>query len=318
MQKWDFYIWQQAIGVMVFLGAVAAVALSCARIVVDSVYNRLAKKPQKILGKRDKTIIVLSIIGAFCIAYGYFIEPYWLSVETVELHSSRLKPSSSPLRIVQISDVHSDPKTRLEEKLPGVIRDLKPDLIVFTGDAINCPEGLPIFRQLMQSLAEIAPTFAVKGNWDSRNFKDLDRFGKTGATELDGTPYELLVGDNTICIAGLPVDTGKSVQESLTNIPADEFKIFLFHYPDCLQEVSENHVDLYLAGHTHGGQVALPFYGALVTVSAFGKKYEHGLYKMNETYLYVNRGIGMEGGKAPRVRFCARPEVTLFEVFSSR
>ena len=105
---------------------------------------------------------------------------------------------------------------------------------------------------------------------------------------------------------------------ALSRIPRDEFKIFLFHYPDCLEEMAQNNVDLYLAGHTHGGQVAMPFYGALMTVSAFGKKYEHGLHKMGETYLYVNRGIGMEGGKAPRVRFCARPEITLFEVFSSR
>jgi predicted MPP superfamily phosphohydrolase len=119
-------------------------------------------------------------------------------------------------------------------------------------------------------------------------------------------------------VTGLPVDTGKSVHEALTNIPNDEYKIFLFHDPDCLQEIAENHVDLYLAGHTHGGQVALPFYGALMTVSAFGKKYEHGLHKMDDTYLYVNRGISMEGGMAPRVRFCARPEVTLFEVFSRR
>ncbi|MDR3615935.1 MAG: metallophosphoesterase [Candidatus Obscuribacterales bacterium] len=303
---------------MTFLAVVAVIAFSCARIGLEYIYHRLTKKPQKVLGKRDKTVIVLGIFGALCIAYGYFIEPYWLSVETVQLYSSKLKASTKPLRIVQISDIHSDPTARLEEKLPTVIRDLKPDLIVFTGDAINCPEGLPIFRKLMQSLAEIAPTFGVKGNWDSRFFRDLDRLGKTGTNELDGNPYQLLVGDNTICVTGLPVDTGKSVHEALTNIPNDEYKIFLFHYPDCLEEMAENHIDLYLAGHTHGGQVALPFYGALMTVSAFGKKYEHGLHKMGETYLYVNRGIGMEGGKAPRVRFCARPEVTLFEVFSSR
>ena len=54
-------------------------------------------------------------------------------------------------------------------------------------------------------------------------------------------------------------------------------------------------MDLYCAGHIHGGQIALPFYGALVTLSKYGKRFEAGLYRVGETWLYVNRGIGMEG-----------------------
>lgn len=88
----------------------------------------------------------------------------------------------------------------------------------------------------------------------------------------------------------------------------------MYHSPDLVEDLPPNAVDLYVAGHTHGGQVALPFYGALVTLSRFGKKYEAGLYHVGDTTLYVNRGIGMEGGPAPRVRFCARPEITVFEI----
>jgi len=73
-------------------------------------------------------------------------------------------------------------------------------------------------------------------------------------------------------------------------------------------------VDVYLCGHTHGGQIALPFYGALTTLSKHGKKYEAGLYHEGNTRLYVNRGIGLEGGKAPPMRFFARPEITVFEI----
>ncbi len=60
--------------------------------------------------------------------------------------------------------------------------------------------------------------------------------------------------------------------------------------------------------------MALPLYGALVTLSKFGKKYESGLHREGQTWLYVTRGIGMEGGPAPRVRFFARPEVTVIEL----
>lgn len=59
----------------------------------------------------------------------------------------------------------------------------------------------------------------------------------------------------------------------------------------------------------------MPFYGALITYSKFDKKYESGLYKVKDTWLYVNRGIGMEGGNTPRVRFCSRPELTIIEVY---
>jgi hypothetical protein len=73
-------------------------------------------------------------------------------------------------------------------------------------------------------------------------------------------------------------------------------------------------VDLYLSGHTHGGQIALPLYGAIITLSKFGKKYESGMYTVGDTILYVNRGIGFEPRPAPPIRFCARPEITVFDI----
>jgi predicted MPP superfamily phosphohydrolase len=92
----------------------------------------------------------------------------------------------------------------------------------------------------------------------------------------------------------------------------------LYHKPDLVPEISARRFDLYLTGHTHGGQVALPVYGALITLSKFGKRYESGLYREGETAIYVNRGIGMEGGAAPRVRFCAKPELTVIELRPAR
>jgi predicted MPP superfamily phosphohydrolase len=101
----------------------------------------------------------------------------------------------------------------------------------------------------------------------------------------------------------------------LAQVPKEAFSIFLYHYPDEIHSVSGK-VDLYCAGHTHGGQVALPVYGALLTLSRFGKQFESGLFEVGGTTLYVNRGIGMEGMRAPRVRFFARPEITVYEISS--
>jgi uncharacterized protein len=189
----------------------------------------------------------------------------------------------------------------------------KPDLIVFTGDAINSPGGAPVFRRLMTALAKIAPTYAVRGNWDAWYWSKVDLFTGTGAVELDGVLLGKAAGV-PIAIVGLPVTQEDRLPEMLATVPRDAFVLLLHHYPDEILTAQAGQVDLYCAGHTHGGQVALPFYGALVTLSKYGKEYEAGLYREGDTWLYVNRGIGMEGGPAPRVRFCARPELTVIEL----
>ena len=88
-------------------------------------------------------------------------------------------------------------------------------------------------------------------------------------------------------------------------------RILLYHAPDLMVEASQHEVDLYLCGHTHGGQVRLPGYGAILTSSQLGKRYEMGLYRSGRTQMYVSRGVGLEGLSAPRVRFLAPPEITL-------
>jgi predicted MPP superfamily phosphohydrolase len=92
--------------------------------------------------------------------------------------------------------------------------------------------------------------------------------------------------------------------------------LFLYHYPypDVVPAADQRRVDLLCSGHVHGGQIALPFYGALVTLSKYGKQYEAGLYRAGPMWMYVSRGIGMEGSRSPRVRFCSRPEIAVIDV----
>jgi predicted MPP superfamily phosphohydrolase len=80
------------------------------------------------------------------------------------------------------------------------------------------------------------------------------------------------------------------------------------------EAAAEEKVDLYLAGHTHGGQIRLPLFGAVFTASSYGKRYEQGLYEIGETTLYVSRGLGMEGQGAPRARFLCPPEIVAVDL----
>lgn len=103
----------------------------------------------------------------------------------------------------------------------------------------------------------------------------------------------------------------------MAQMPAKGPAILLYHCPepDIIDAKYAPRIDLMVAGHIHGGQVALPLYGALATLSRFGKQFEQGFYADAQGLpLYVSRGIGMEGGDMPRVRFAARPELAVIEL----
>jgi predicted MPP superfamily phosphohydrolase len=293
------------------MAAVAAIFLGAAGVAVYWLVAKLRRRPAN-LSRAAKIILVAGAIGLGCVADG-FIEPYWPAVTHVEIKTNKFPKGSSRVRIVQISDLHSETPPRLEEKLPAIIAKQKPDLIVFTGDSVNDAEAIGLFRTLMSALARIAPTYVVRGNWDPAD-RSQALFGDTGVTELQGIPVRLKFGGNSIVISGTATDDPISVHAALLYIPKSEFRIFVHHFPDRIYEVAREEVDLYLAGHTHGGQVALPIYGALVTFSRFDKQFEAGLYTVDKTRLYVNRGIGLEGGRAPRVRFWSRPEITVLDI----
>ena len=105
-----------------------------------------------------------------------------------------------------------------------------------------------------------------------------------------------------------------ALQSLSAQIPPDAYSLLLYHTPDLIETASAAGTDLYLAGHTHGGQIRLPFYGALVTLSAYGKQYEMGQYQLGPTTLYISRGLGMEGLGLPRARFLCPPEIVLLEL----
>jgi predicted MPP superfamily phosphohydrolase len=281
------------------------------------------RKPAR-LSPISRGLLLFGVAIVLCFAYAMFIEPFWLDVTHIELHSKKIPAGSRGFRIAHISDLHSDPQARLEEKLQATIAAEKPDFIVFTGDCLNSEGGLANFKNFIAATSSIAPTFVVKGNWDAWYFRKLNAFENSGAVELNGKVHEFIENEIPISIAGFAVKPDREAEpeggqialsKTLGEVSSKKtFSIFLYHYPDLIEEVSEHKVDLYLSGHTHGGQVRLPVYGAIVTLSKYGKKFESGLYRVRDTALYVNRGIGMEGGIAPRIRFLCRPELTIIDV----
>jgi predicted MPP superfamily phosphohydrolase len=261
----------------------------------------------------ERGVYVLAALGVILLAYA-FVEPYWPEVVRVRIQARGLA-RDRPIRIVQLSDLHCDSAPRLETRLGALVASLKPDLIVFTGDAINDDRGAPdVFRACMADLARVAPVYAVRGNWDVWWFGRVDLYGGTGARLLENEALPVSVVGQEIWVAGVSVDSEFRIPDVLSAVPRDRFCLFLHHYPAAAGAAAKHGADVHLCGDTHGGQIRLPLLGELVRIHRGGVWMPTGLHSVDGMPLYVNRGIGMEGGHAPRVRFACRPEVTLIEV----
>jgi len=304
----------QVVSVLIFVGVIFAVYAAEASLIIGVVKSRRRGQgiPKRFWSSRAIIIHLLTTAGVICLLYGYFIEPYWVEVKKVEISTSKLHQTT--MRIVQISDTHCAIRPLNEKKTVEIINGLKPDIIVFTGDSANNSRGLKRFKETMGKLEGRLGKFAVRGNIDVYLWPGADIFGGTGFVELDGNSIEIDKNGEKIWITGVSCEKEDKIGDALKKVPEDCFSIFLYHFPDLAEDLNGLNVDLYLAGHTHGGQIDLPFYGAVITLSKFGKRYESGEYKVGNTVLYVNRGLGLAAGINPKMRFFARPEITVFDL----
>jgi predicted MPP superfamily phosphohydrolase len=245
----------------------------------------------------------VAVFGILSCLYALNIEPFWIETRTVFVESSKLR---APLRIVLLSDLHAEGDGLVAE-LCERIAPQKPDLIFIAGDFLDAPEGKPELQQAITCLATLAPLYGVLGNHDRSN---TDLVGLP-ITLLDGDVLSLTTNGNQLLLGGSAF-WGREEYRALQTLSRQEgFRIFLHHAPDRVEEAHAAQVDLYLAGHTHGGQIALPGYGALITFSTSGKRFEQGLHKLGDTNVFVSRGIGTTFFRA---RFGARPEISVIEL----
>ena len=265
---------------------------------------------------------VFNLVVSGCLVDGLVVEPLSIQPESVAIVSDNWQTEAAPLRIVHISDTHIERFTRRERGAVQMVNDLDADLILMTGDYLNIsflrdPQARQAFRDFVGQLRSRNGIYAVWGNTDVPMWRD-ELVAGLDMTILEDEIATFQINGQPISLVGLNVHQHsidkdiKKLQQLAPRLPQDSFNILLYHTPDLMPEVVDtDQFDLYLAGHTHGGQIRLPWYGAIVTASIYGKRYEAGLYQEGRTVLYVSRGLGFEGGSAPRVRFLCPPEITV-------
>ena len=269
------------------------------------------------------TVIAAQFILLALAFYGLYIEPFRLTVTEVRQKAPAFFPDR-PLRIIQLTDLHIERVTIRERAMLEKVNELQPDIIVLTGDYINQeylddPVALEEARTLLAQLSAPYGVYAISGSTDNYALSSALFDGLENVRLLWNTVAPVPFPGGTLYLVGVSMNGDGNLDRQmlidlLAEHPADGYYVLLYHSPDLIETAAEQNISLFLAGHTHGGQVRLPFYGAIITFSDYGKKYEMGEYHVGPTTLFVSRGIGMEGLGLPRIRFLCPPEIVVVDL----
>jgi predicted MPP superfamily phosphohydrolase len=291
---------------------------------------------------RAKTLLgATAVAGALGIGYGAIIERNWFVLRQLEVPV--LPPGTSPLRLLHISDTHLTPGRHRLLSFVRSLDALEPDLVVNTGDSIAHKDAVQPLLDALGPLLDRPGVFVYGSNdlhspvpknparylWRTsqgdhkRHHPDLpyaelgDSLEAAGWLNANNQRGRIKVGDLDIEVAG--VDDSHIHRARYDDIagPADpsaDLRLGVLHSPEpeILDRFASDGFDLLLAGHTHGGQLRLPGFGALVTNCGIERSRASGLHHHlvdGDAWLHVSAGLGTSPF-AP-VRFSCRPEATL-------
>ncbi len=235
------------------------------------------------------------------------------------IHEKRIKtprmPAGCELRIVHLTDLHMSGRITKKyfEQLAEAVNALEPDLVLITGDLVECEQCLSWLPDTLGRLRAAEGVYFVLGNHDRRidHQRLLHALGAQGLIHVGGTCRELTVRGTPVAIAGnelpwfgpSPMATDLPPRDS-NGLP---LRLLLAHTPDRFAWACGHDFDLVLAGHNHGGQVRLPLLGAILAPSLSGVRYASGSFRRGNTVLHVSRGTG---GLTP-FRWNCPPEIVL-------
>ncbi|HXF09699.1 MAG TPA: metallophosphoesterase [Desulfuromonadaceae bacterium] len=251
------------------------------------------------ISRRKFITASLLAVPAAIVADAKWIEPNWLKVR-------KLKIGDNPTRrFIYFTDLHYKGDRAFVEHVVKKINSFSPDFVCFGGDIMEEGKFLPEALELLSGIK--SPLFGVPGNhdyWSKVPFGGITKcFHDTGGAWLLDQSRVV----NGINIIGA---TCKSSNDRLPVLEPNAKNVLLMHYPAWFKRLPDRRFDLMLAGHSHGGQVRIPFYGAIIV--PFGvDEYDLGFFQTQSGPLYVNPGIGWFHID---VRFNCRPEITVIEI----
>jgi predicted MPP superfamily phosphohydrolase len=238
-------------------------------------------------------------------------------VREIQLTYDNLPESFCGFKMLHLTDLHADGLMGLADAISERLRGLEVDLCVMTGDYRYesrgpCHDVYPPMEYILKSVNARLGVIGILGNHDvSEEVPALERLG---VRMLINEALELRRDRESAWVIGLddPHYYGcDDLPAALRDVPSEAFKILLVHTPEIIKEAEEYGVDLYLCGHTHGGQICLPLIGPIVINANCSRAYARGVWKYKNLQGYTSPGVGTSG--VP-VRFFCPPEIGLIEL----
>ena len=234
-----------------------------------------------------KVLAVLFLIVALIIAfifYGTTVSVTNVTIVNQTIESSKISEETSNLKIAFISDIHYNHFMNYErlENMIEKINANKPDMILFGGDLFDDPSTYPPTEESQQELITLLKSLQA----------DLGKFAVLGEEDHE---HLLITKNNATAVNLIGIDSqiggNPDISLAFENVDTSAYTIVLTHAPDIVNELPLSNIDLVLAGHSHGGQIALPFIGALQKKEG-ASVYSNGEYTINQTKLIVSNGLG--------------------------
>ncbi len=266
-------------------------------------------------------------VGEATYVFAREIEPRRLEVTHAEVTSPRLSGLPKPLVVACVADLQTDAIGAYEIHVFDEIVAAKPDLVLLLGDYLQVSDQelckhLPALHEQLRRIEAPLGMYAVDG--------DVDHFAGGVERIFAGTRVQVLV-DDRVSVPGVPIDiTGLSRLRSrakfldrsvVASLRGERFPIVIGHAPDFMLSVVRDGLDpdaLFVAGHTHGGQIQIPGFGPPVMFSAVPRWLGGGgVFANGKAWLCCSRGIGLECGDAPRVRLFCRPQLIVLTLKGS-
>ena len=282
-----------------------------------------------------KQLVILACLYAF-LAFDVFalryyvtnVEPEHLVIKQIRLETPKIQV---PLRLLHISDIQAGAVGNYQIKIFEQIKALKPDIIINTGDFLQVVAPATFDEEwvkLLELIKSVNPKYGTYGVYGDTE-RELHRLSPDELYPLQmlsSRSMDVEVGDGVLSLLGLSLHDSRNgewasrpIDQWLRESKPDDFRILFGHAPDYALTVAEKAIDLCLAGHTHGGQVRLPWYGPLVIDSDVPKEWSRGFRRVGIPYLNVSAGAGSNRFEGlPPMRFNCPTEMTLIELVPIR
>jgi uncharacterized protein len=252
---------------------------------------------------RRRFLILAGLAALAVVVDAFFIEPYRIEVT----HHSLKAAIAAPLKIALVADIHTRGFGSRERKLVQLIESEKPDVILISGDSVGRDNDFGDVTNFLRNLHALLGVWLVNGNWENHSPPKNEHalYASAGVHFLLNETAPIRAD---VWLLGLddPSSAAARPDPVIQTIPKGVYTIALFHSPAYFDRIA-GRVPLAFAGHTHGGQIRIPFVPVFWLPSGSGRFLE-GWYAENSSHMYVTRGIGTS---IIRARFLCRPELSI-------